>query len=138
MKITPTHRRVALFALAVLMAFGAGGAVQDLTAKPEVITVSEDVPSSCADAARSAAAGFTAWENVDQYETKAGVLAADLTLVTLAADAALIEDALRPIANHNAKEAEWRGKRDAARIAFETAADECLAKAAAAEAAHDR
>lgn len=138
MTITPTHRRVALLVVVALAAFGGGGALGEHLAEPEVVTVSEDVPSACADAARSAAAGFKAWKHVDQYETKAGVLASDLTLVTLAADASLIEDALRPIAEHNEKEAEWRVKRDEARDAFEAAADECLAKAAAAKAAHGR
>lgn len=138
MKITPTHRCTALVGLALLSGFGAGGATMHLTQQPEVVTVSEDVPTACTDAARAGFAGLKAWQSVEQYETKAEVLASEVTLSTLAADASLIENALAPIAEHNAKEAEWRGKRDDARAAFETAADECLAKAAAAEAADGR
>lgn len=139
MKTPFTSRRFDVFVL-VVTAFGAGGLVGSLTAKPEVevVTVSEEVPSACADAARTAAAGFKAWENLGQYETKAQVLASDLTLGLLSGDAETIEKELSPIAEHNAKEAEWRGKRDSARAAFEDDADECLAKAAAAEAAHGR
>lgn len=139
MKTPFTSRRFDVFVL-VVTAFGTGGLVGSLTAKPdvEVVTVSEEVPSACADAARTAAVGFTAWENLGQYETKAQVLAADLTGSLLSGDASKIEKAVDPIAEHNAKEAEWRGKRDAARSGFEDAADECLAKAAAAEAARGR
>lgn len=138
MKITPTHRRVALLLFVAGLAYCGGGWTAVELAEPEVITVSEDVPTACVDAARSGAAGLKAWENVDKYETNSRVLASDLTLVTLAGDASLIEDALAPIAAHNEKEAKWRGKRDAARAEFEDAADECLAKAAAARAARDR
>lgn len=138
MKITPTHRRVALLVLVAGAAYCGGGLTVSALAEPEVVTVSEDVPSACSSAARSAAAGFTAWENLGQYETKAQVLAADLTGSLLSGDASEIEEAVSPIAEHNVKEAEWRGKRDDARAAFETAADECLAKAAAAEAARGR
>jgi hypothetical protein len=139
-KITPTHRRVAFVILVAMAAFGAGGLVGSATAEPEVefVTVSEDVPSACADAAREAADGFKAWENLDQYETRAGILAGDLTVSVVEADAAALEAALAPIAANNEKEAEQRVKRDTARAAFETAANECLARAAAAEAARDR
>lgn len=138
MNFTRKREFVAVLAFVALVAFGAGGAVQDFTTEPEVVTVSEDVPSACADAARAGAAGFKAWENLGQYEAKAQVLAADLTGSLLSGDASKIEKELTPIAEHNAKEAEWRGKRDDARADFETAADECLAKAAAAEAARGR
>lgn len=138
MNFTRKREFFAVLAFVALVAFGAGGALEDLTTEPEVVTVSEDVPSACADAARTAAAGLKAWENLDQYETKAQVLASELTGGLLSGDASKIEEELLPIAEHNAKEAEWRGKRDAARAAFETAADECLAKAAAAEAARGR
>jgi hypothetical protein len=137
-KITPTHRRITLLVLVAGAAFCGGGLTVLAFAEPEVITISEDVPPSCGDAARQANAALKAWDNLDQYETKAEVMAADLTLVTLAGDASLIEDALAPIAKHNEKENEWRLKRDSAQAAFETAADECLAKAAAAEAANGR
>lgn len=138
MNFTRKREFVAVLAFVALVAFGAGGAVEDLTTQPEVVTVSEAVPSACSSAARSAASGLKAWENLDQYETKAQVLAADLTGSLLSGDASEIEEAVSPIAEHNVKEAEWRGKRDDARAAFETAADECLAKAAAAEAARGR
>lgn len=138
MKITPTHRRIAVLVLTAGAAYCGGGLTVSALAEPEVVTVSEDVPSACADAARAGAAGFKAWENLGQYETKAQVLAADLTGSLLSGDASKIEKELTPIAEHNAKEAEWRGKRDDARADFETAADECLAKAAAAEAARGR
>lgn len=138
MKITPNHRRIAVLVLTAGAAYCGGGLTVSALAEPEVVTMSEDVPSACADAARAAAAGFKAWENLGQYETKAQVLAADLTGSLLSGDASKIEKELTPIAEHNVKEAEWRGKRDDARAAFETAADECLAKAAAAEAARGR
>lgn len=138
MNFTRKREFVAVLAFVALVAFGAGAAVQDFTTEPEVVTVSEDVPPACADAARAGAAGFKAWENLGEYETRAQTLAADLTLSLLSGDASKIEKELTPIAEHNAKEAEWRGKRDDAWAVFETAADECLAKAAAAEAARGR
>lgn len=139
MKTPFTSRRFDLFVLVVTV-FGLGGLTGSLTAKPqvEVVTVSEDVPSSCRDAANSGFAALKAWEAVDQYEMKAEVLASNLTLVTLAGDAALIEDALSPIADHNDREAKKRAERDEARGEFELSADECLSKAVAAGAAGDR
>jgi hypothetical protein len=137
-KITPTHRRFTLLVLVAGAAYCGGGLTVSALVEPEVVTVSEDVPSACADAARTAAVGFKAWENLAQYETKAQVLASELTGSLLSGDASKIEDELHPIAEHNVKEAEWRGKRDSALSTFEAAADECLAKAAAAEAARGR
>lgn len=138
MKITAAHQTVSLVVGFSMLGFGGGLWTARLTAEPEVVTVSEAVPSACADAARTAAAGFKAWENLGQYETKAQVLASELTGSLLSGDASKIEEAVSPIAEHNVKEAEWRTKRDAARSGFEDAADECLAKAAAAEAARGR
>lgn len=138
MKITPEHRRIITFVCGLGLAYCGGGLTVSALVEPEIVTVSEDVPFACASAARQAASGLKAWENLDQYETKAQVLAADLTGSLLSGDASEIEEAVTPIAEHNAKEAEWRLKRDDARAAFETSADECLAKAAAAEAARGR
>jgi len=137
-KITPTHRRVSLLALALVGGFVAGAATMNLTQQPEVVTVSEDVPTVCADAAQAGFAGLAARERVDQYETKAEVLASQVTLSTLAADADLMKKALSPIAEQNAKEAEWRAKRDDAEATFREAANACLAKAAATEATRGR
>ena len=138
MKITPTHRRIAFTALVAMAAFGGGGLVGSATAEPEVVTVSEEVPEVCE---RAADAGFEtlhAIDRVEQYEDKAAALAADLSFSALAADASLIEDAMAPIAKQNEREDEWSANLDDARSAFIGAANECLNKAAAAEAARDR
>jgi hypothetical protein len=137
-KITTTHRRAAFIVLVAMAAFGSGGLVGSLTAEPEVVTVSKAVPPSCTDAIDAGFDGLTAERRVEQYQEKAAALTADLTLATIAADATLLEDALAPIAKQNEREDEWRAARDDARSAFIAAANECLNKATAAEAARDR
>ena len=138
MKIAPTPLLIAPLVFIGLAAFGGGVALGNLTAEPEVVTISQDVPTACADAAQAGFDTLSAGERVEQYETEAEVLASRVTLSALAADASLIEDALRPIAEQNEKEDEWRGKRDDARATFNEAANKCLDIAAAAEAAHGR
>ncbi len=138
MKITPAHRRVALLAFVAITAFGGGAVVMDLTTEPEVVTVSKAVPLSCTAAIDAGFDGLTAQRRADQYRDKASALAADLTLASLAIDAAGIEDALKPMAKQNALENEWRVNQDEARVAFIEAANQCLDLDTAAEVARDR
>lgn len=138
MNITPTHRRIALFVFVALAAFGGGGALGEHLAKPEVITVSKDVPTACTDAVDAGFDGIAAERKVEESLAKANELAVGLSLSILISDAEKIDKALRPIAEHNEDESEWRIKRDDARRAFTDAANECLGKAAAAEAVNDR
>lgn len=139
MKTLFTSHRFDVFVL-VVAAFGAGGLVGSLTAKPEaeVVTVSRDVPVACVEAVDAGFDGLTAQRRADQYRDRAAALAADLTLATLAIDATGIEDALTPMAKQNALEDEWRVNQDEARQVFIDSANQCLALDTAAEAVHDR
>ena len=138
MKITPTHLRVALLAFVAITAFGGGAVVMDLTTEPEVVTVLKAVPPSCTAAIDAGFEGLTAQRRAEKYRDKAAALAADLTLASLAINAAGIEDALKPMAKQNALESEWRVNQDEANAAFIDAANQCIALDAAAEAARDR
>ena len=137
MKITTTHRRAAFIVFVAAVAFGSGGLVGSLTAKPEVVTVSKAVPTACTDAIDAGFDGLTAERRVEQYQEKAAALTADLTLATIAADATLLEDALSPIAKQNEREEEWRVNSDEAHATFIAAANQCLALDTAAEAVRD-
>lgn len=136
--ITPARARVALLVLAFMGGFGGGAATATLTQQPEVVTVSRNVPVACTDAIDAGFDGLSAQRRADQYRDKASALAADLTLATLAVDAAGIEDALTPMAKQNALEDEWRVNQEEARGAFIDAANQCLALDTAAEAARGR
>jgi hypothetical protein len=136
--ITPTHRRVVFVTLVAMAAFGGGGLVGSATAEPEVVTVSRNVPGACTEAIDAGFDGLAAQSKADKYRDKASALAADLTLATLAVDAAGIEDALTPMAKQNALEDEWRVNQEEARGVFIDAANQCLALDTAAEAARDR
>src|SRR3546814_11985296 len=89
--ITPARARIALVVLAFIGGCGAGGGIASVTQEPEVIPVYEDVPSACADGARSGQAALAAWENIDQYECKAGIPPADLPVTVVDADTAPLE-----------------------------------------------
>src|SRR3546814_19393342 len=118
--ITPARARIALVVLAFIGGCGAGGGIASVTQEPEVITVSEDVPSACADAARSGTAALAAWENIDQSETKASTLAGALTVAGVAADDEAQEAAIDPIAGYNAKTAKTPVTASQARPAQDT------------------
>ena len=142
MRLIPAQRRWVTPVIAVCSAFAAGASIMYLalllTTEPEVVTVSEAVPSSCVQAVQSATEGFDAGERAQQYETKASVLAGEVTLSVVAADADKMRAALAPIEAHNRKEQEWRDAQAAAREAFDYAAEDCLAKWSAADALRHR
>lgn len=136
--ITPARARIALVVLAFAGGFGGGVGTAALTQQPEVVTISEAVPSACVQAVQSATEAVAAERRVEQYTDKAAVLAGEVTLAVAAGDAEKMADALSPIAKHNEDEAGWREARDSAREAFRLAGDDCIAKHIAAEAAAER
>lgn len=136
--ITPARARVALLVFVAGSAYCGGALTASFLAEPEVITVSEEVPTACVQAIQSGIEAMAAEARVQQFEDKAAALAGEVTLSTIAGDADKMEAALAPIAEHNRREAEARETRESAREAFRYAGDDCLAKNAAAEAARNR
>src|ERR1700754_4137483 len=96
--ITPARARVALLVLALAGGFGGGVATATLMQQPEVITVSQEVPTACTDAAQFGFDNMAADLRVDQYQAKAEALAGEITSATIAADAQKMEEAFAPIA----------------------------------------
>lgn len=141
MRVIPTQR-YRWTVIVACSAFSAGASTMFLflllTTEPEVVTISEAVPSSCAQAMQSATEGFKASQRVQEYEDKASELAGGVTLSVLAADADKMRDALAPIAEHNRKEEQWNETLLSARESFDSAAQDCLAKWSAAEALRNR
>lgn len=136
--ITPTRARVALLVIVAAAGFGSGFATSHLTQQPEVVTLSEAVPSVCVQAIQSGTEAIAAERRVEQYADKAAVLAGEITLSVAAGDAAKMQAALSPIAKHNEREADWRSTRESAREMFRMAGDDCISKHVAAEAAAER
>src|SRR3546814_14703036 len=87
MKITPTHRRVTLLVLVAGAAFCGGGLTVSALAEPEVVTISEAVPSVCVQAIQSGTEAIAAERRVEQYPDKAAAPAGEVTLAAAAGDA---------------------------------------------------
>lgn len=136
--ITPARARVALLVLVAGAAYCGGGLTVSMLAEPEVVTLSEAVPEVCVQAIQSGTEAIAAERRVEQYADKAAVLAGEITLSVAAGDASKMEKALKPIAEHNASEEDWRSTRESAREMFRMAGDDCIAKHVAAEAAAER
>src|SRR3546814_20372146 len=101
MKITPTHRRVTLLELVAGAAFCGGGLTVSALAEPEVVTISEAVPSVCVQAIQSGTEAIAAERRVEQYTDKAAARAGEVTLADPAGDGEKLEQALSPLAQPN-------------------------------------